>query len=242
MAGGDGSADDSGRPALPKTRIASRALAVGRVLVRAGLPVAKQLVTTVNEWEAEIRRLRIDEWSEWVVGGADAAEFAAGVDEALGGPESDLVRAAILESARTAADAVDGAVISAIGLLTRRRLTTKSPDLRTFRAILTVLRSLERDEFEALRQGVHALFAEPSTGYETMLQDEAMGDNTREWRWQIVRDKQWHVLVRGEVAYRVYKAIEPLGGENWSRIPMRKCNLRGDLVALLADMMPLAPK
>ena len=117
-------------------------------------PLLGSIVKVLAEAETATRERRQAEWCRAIVGDTDEATFAERLKSALNGDEGDVVRAAILESARTAVEAVDEAIIPTIGKLTRRYCETKTPDLQTYRELLSVLRALDHEMLDGLRVAI----------------------------------------------------------------------------------------
>lgn len=116
------------------------------------IPGLGDVLEVVEEAHRRSRDRRKHQWAAYVAYGSDdGAEFAAKLRAAFESTEGELVRSVVLEGARAAVDAVDDAVIPSIGLLTRRRLQTGTPDLCRYRELLEMLRTLDAEEFLALR-------------------------------------------------------------------------------------------
>ena len=191
------------------TDLPSLIRASGKVL-SSKIPVVGALLQILNEAELRTRGARQEQWAAALSAGQDG-DFASKLNGALKGEHSDVVRAAVLESARAAVEATDEAVIPAIGRLTHRWLTTKTPDLRTYRDLLTLLRGIDGEVFAAMAAVFQTIAAHvQGRGVQTaFLFDKAPEINT--WNWYIVKQAptgpQAVTLLTGDMAHRVVAAL-----------------------------------
>jgi hypothetical protein len=183
--------------------------------------------------ERETREERKRLWSEWLVASDDSPEvFADRVAAALEGREDKVLREAINESIRAALDAMDEIVIPSVALLTRKYLEGRAnesrfPDRRTYRECLELLRSLDGDEFLALRYAVTLLAwmdADPiATGitndpgndvlFRATERGRAPAGAKTVWVWYTTAGKEpLTELVVGDLAPRIVSALQPLQG------------------------------
>jgi hypothetical protein len=124
------------------------------------VPGLNDALDAIEKAQHLARERRKAQWITYVAQGEDdPAEFAAHLNASLSSTESDATRTAILEGARAAVDAVNEVVVPSIGLLTRYRLQNGRPTLRTYRELLSLLRSLDVDEFQELTAIVRKLAA-----------------------------------------------------------------------------------
>ncbi len=185
------------------------------------IPTVGSVVKALRNAARDSAEGRQAAWTAWVVGSEHPeteAAFARQLEESLNGTDGAVVRNAVLESARAAVDAIDESVVPSIGLLTRRFLRTRTPDLRTYRAAMAMIRSLDREEFQGMRAAVHILRTIDAPILRTKIKRgvpssvEAHDDC---WIWYCVdghSDGAFIELLRGDVAPRVVSAIEPLTG------------------------------
>lgn len=192
----------------------------------AKVPGIGDVIEVVEKATLESRERRKAAWALYAGGGADGVgEFAKTLRDAFESKDGDVVRAGVLEGARAAVDAVDDSVIPTIGLLTRRRLQTRTPDLRTYRELIGMFRSMDAEEYEALRTMVRALStmltttenlsAERDVPTVLRLERERPSD-PREWvLWaripyidSYMSIMSHHALVRGPQARMIVSVLE----------------------------------
>ncbi|MGE3454392.1 MAG: hypothetical protein AB7O24_04695 [Kofleriaceae bacterium] len=214
------------------------------------IPVIGTVAKVMTEAEKRARVQRIEDLITWMQGTDEEADaFAEEMSTGVNGPEGDLYRAAFRASVQATLDAVADVAVPSIALLARHRLQKQSPDLRSYRAVLGMLESLDREEFEALRAAVHSLLAIDADPHFTFLSqdptvaDIVMGtqsDTARSWVWHST-DPDRTLLARGDVARRLVAALEPLTDVYNIIGPVRGRNeprLAHSLVQLLVLIMP----
>lgn len=121
------------------------------------LPYLGPMTKWLDNLAAVQHEERLALWLEYVRGDHSGEEFKAKIEDGLRGPHAEYVRDAVLESTRAATEALDDAAIPAIGRLTSQYLHTKTPDLWTYRDLLALLRSLDREMLDALRAALSRL-------------------------------------------------------------------------------------
>ncbi|MBK9035926.1 MAG: hypothetical protein IPL61_32535 [Myxococcales bacterium] len=225
------------------------------------VPVLGTIIKVLRDSEANIREHRRERWAQWLVGSDSEAEtFAADLEKALGGDHGMLVREAVNESVRAALEAVDEIVVPSLALLTRRYLKTRTPDRRTYRELINILRALDEAEFCALRRAIHRLGwteGDPLTTVimmdsgaaevaEAIREGNAGPDTTEVWNWYTTNRPKTR-LILGELAPRIVAALEPLQGGFYAiyREPQRgrhKPRFPRALVQLMVDILPEPPE
>lgn len=201
----------------PKVDGPSVIRATGKALVSA-IPFVGRVLAAISDAEQRTKTRRLEQWAAYLQHeDEDDAAFAARVIEALHGDEGDHVRAAVLESAKAANEALDDAVVPSIARLTSRYLTTKTPDLWTYRDLLGLLRSLDAEMFAVLKAAVDALAAFSEGDDVSTRLDSAPGDDA--YVWIATRtvfgkhpsepqlENRTCELVRGQIAYRLVLAL-----------------------------------
>jgi hypothetical protein len=201
-------------PKLPKQitpapDVTSMALGGIRTAI-AKAPVLGVIAKFAEEVEAERRRRRKAEWASALADGEDEASFASRLEAALGGPDAELVRAAVLESAQAAAGAIVDAAVPCIARLTNRFLTTDAIELRMYRIALEMLRAIQEDELGALRTGLPAMRALGTDPVDTFLELVINPAGERRGEWRACATRPETVLLADELAVRVVAALYPL--------------------------------
>lgn len=236
-----------------------------RVAIRTGaalVPYVGKLLKAAEEAEKQTRAERVRIWSQWLIGSDDDPEvYADQVSAALEGHEDKVVREAVNESLRAAADAVEDIAIPSLALLTRLYLKARSasarfPDRRTYRELVSVFKALDADEFKALRTAVRtmawleeepittAIIQDPGEPLVQAIEDGLVApDATSVWTWYTT-GKPTHVLVRGDLAPRLVTALAPLqGGSLFAslappQVGPNKPRYTRALIRLLDETMP----
>jgi hypothetical protein len=243
-----------------RTVLTEVARAAGRAALKE-IPFVGKLMTVLTEAEIDARKTRKELWATWLIGNDDNPEaYATRIEEALRGAEGSVVRAAVNESLRAALDALDEIVIPSIALLTRLYLNTKTPDRRTYREIISILRVLDQSEFVGLRQAVGklawiegdpvvtALYIDPQQDVMAAAADtdKADQDDESRWVWYAVAPKPAVILATGEIAPRLVAATERLHGSLYMRYrepepSKNKPRFARAVIQLLAEVMPEVP-
>jgi len=172
-------------------------------------PVLGHVVRALRELQAAHQAERLGLWLEDL--NANDPDFGENIDHALAGPERDLVRSVVLEGARAATEAIHPIVVPSLGRLTNRYLTTRTPELRLFRDLLSMLRTLEADEYRGLCKAIRDL--RKNAPLEESVRTRLTQDGDGGWQWQATLlppatgQPERHVLLKGEVARRVVTAL-----------------------------------
>ncbi|HEY1547222.1 MAG TPA: hypothetical protein VGG28_05355 [Kofleriaceae bacterium] len=196
-------------PPPPKTEAKPLARAAVREVL-AKTPVLGSVLKVIREAEEDTRKARQERWlAELASGAHDPQQFSERLANALAGDEGDAVRAAILESARAALDAVDEAAIPCIGRLTRRFLTTRTPAPRVFRNLMAMFKMVESETLDTLRSVVTRLRERVTTDDipTNFLFD--IGAEFRCWNWYAVVNGApgTITLATGDAAYDAVVAL-----------------------------------
>lgn len=152
---------------------------------------------TLTKWHDSIAAVQREErlalWLEYVRGGQTGEEFKAKIEDGLRGPHAEYVREAVLESTRAATDALDDAAIPPIARLTSLYLHSKKPDLWTYRDVLTLLRSLDREMLDALRLALAKL--------KVLIRDEVVPEAPKtEFEIDEITDEDVTIIWRAPIA------------------------------------------
>lgn len=217
-------------------RVGLGLLATGRAVL-GDVPVVKTLMNAIERSDRLFAQRRHDEWLRWLLSNEDNEAFAEHIAKELEGAESSRCRATVVESARSARDAVADGAIPVIALLTRMHLKEQRPEARTFRELLALFRTMDGEEIEGLRVALPVLRrfeldnAEDGERKGWSL-DVAVGTmcspSSEGWVWQATHVLQQRTgphtagitvnvrpveLLRGDVAFRIASAIlgKPLG-------------------------------
>jgi len=208
---------DSPGPLEPTVSLVGGLKASGRTLL-AKTPILGTIVHWAESLESQRRTERLGVWAEYIRGEDDEEGFAKKLQAGFESTDAEHVRAAILESTRAAVDALDPIIVPAIAKLTNRFLTKKTPEHRTYRDLLSLLRSLDGDEYRALAS-VMSIIAKASQDLGGALIDTTCTSLTLhpecEWVWRVSvadhgpRKGTPYVaeLLRGELAFRVVGAL-----------------------------------
>jgi hypothetical protein len=204
-------------------------------------PVA--ILKVFREAEEDTRTYRLQCWCYEIANGEDPEQLSERIAGALAGEEGDIVRAAVLESARAAIDAVDTAVIPSIGRLTNRFLTTKTPELRVFRNVIAMLKGLDGETLGLLQGIVLRLNQIDIQGDITTSFLFDKGPEFNCWNWYVVvrnigPTPETVPLATGDAAYRLATALlgeshSPFGTEAELPAPRFSVEMRELLAAIL---------
>ena len=196
-------------PWQPQLDPKSAAIAVVKTAAEK-LPIIGVLMKWASHAEHERRERRRTLWAEWLQGD-DGEHMAQLLDTALHGGEADLVRSVVLDSARAVDEAIAESIIPSIGTLTNLFLRAKKPDLRTYWALLAVLKGIDGDEFDALASAVRKMHGLEDP-LDTLIVKEVLPSSGPEptWVWRRTFIAPDTTFVVGDLAPRVVAALYPL--------------------------------